>query len=51
MRYSRRISNYSEIIPLCDPTHVMVVMDPMTIGVEKRDINDREKVLFGKRVY
>ena len=35
MRYLKRISNYSERIPLCDLTHVMILVDHMTIGVKK----------------
>ena len=34
MRYSRRTSNYSERIVLSNPTHMMSMADPITIGVE-----------------
>ena len=34
MGYSRRTSNYSEKIALCNPTHMMSMADPIAIGVE-----------------
>ena len=34
MRYSRRISNYTERIELYNPTHMMSMADPIAIGVE-----------------
>ena len=34
MRYSRRTSNYPERIALCNPTHMMIMADPIAIGVE-----------------
>ena len=34
MGYSRRTSNYSEIIALSNPTHMMSMADPIAIGVE-----------------
>ena len=34
MRYSRRTSNYSEIISLFSQTHIMSMADPIAIGVE-----------------
>ena len=32
--YSRRTSNYLERIALSDPSHMMSMADPITIGVE-----------------
>ena len=32
--YSRRTSNYLEIIALSNPSHVMTMVDPIAIGVE-----------------
>ena len=34
MGYSRRTSNYLEIIALSNPTHMMSMADPVAIGVE-----------------
>ena len=34
MGYSRRTSNYSEIITLSNLTHMMSMADPTVIGVE-----------------
>ena len=34
MRYSKRTSNYSEIIALSNPSHMMSMADPIAIGVE-----------------
>ena len=34
MGYSRGTSNYQEIIALSDPTHMMIMDDPIAIGVE-----------------
>ena len=34
MGYSRRTSNYLEIIILSNPTHMMSMADPVAIGVE-----------------
>ena len=34
MGYSRRTSNYPERIVLSNPTHMMSVVDPISIGVE-----------------
>ena len=34
MGYSRRTSNYSEIIALSNPTHMMSMTDLMAIGME-----------------
>ena len=34
MGYSRRTSNYLEIIALSNPTHMMSMTDPVAIGVE-----------------
>ena len=34
MRYSRRTSNYLEIIALSNTSHMMSMVDPITIGVE-----------------
>ena len=34
MRYSRRTSNYPERIALSNPTHMMIMADPIAIGVE-----------------
>ena len=34
MRYSRRTSNYPEIITLSDMAHMMSTADPVAIGVE-----------------
>ena len=38
MRYSRRISNYQEIITLYDSTHMMNMIDPLAIDVETSKI-------------
>ena len=35
MGYSRRTSNYPEIIALSDPTHMMSIDDSVAISVEK----------------
>ena len=32
--YSRRVSNYQEIITLSDPTHTMNMIGPISINVE-----------------
>ena len=34
MGYSRRTSNYPEIIALSNPSHMMSMADPIAIGVE-----------------
>ena len=34
MGHSRRTSNYPERIALSNPTHMMSMADPITIGVE-----------------
>ena len=34
MGYKRRTSNYLEIIALSNPTHMMSMADPITIGEE-----------------
>ena len=34
MRYSRRISNYAEIITLSYPTHMVIIVDLVTIDLE-----------------
>ena len=34
MRYSRRTLNYPERIILSNPSHMMSMADPITIGVE-----------------
>ena len=34
MGYSRRTSNYPEIITLSNPSHMMSMADPIAIGVE-----------------
>ena len=34
MGYSRRILNYSEIITLSNPSHMMSMVDPIAIDVE-----------------
>ena len=34
MGHSRRTSNYSERISLSNPTHMMSMVDPITIGLE-----------------
>ena len=34
MGYSRRTSNYPEIIVLSNPSHMMSMDDPIAIGVE-----------------
>ena len=34
MGYSRRISNYPEKIIISNPTHMMSMVDPVTIDVE-----------------
>ena len=34
MGYSREISNYSKIIVLSDPTHMMSMVDPIAIDVQ-----------------
>ena len=39
MRYSRRTSNYQEIIALSNPTHMMSMVDPIAIGVETLKID------------
>ena len=39
MRYSRRTSNYLERVILSDLTHVMSMVDPITICVEILNIN------------
>ena len=39
VRYSRRTSNYLERVILSDPTHVMSMVDPITICVDILKIN------------
>ena len=39
MGYSRRTSNYPEIIVLSNPTHMMSMADPVAISVETLRIN------------
>ena len=39
MRYSRRTSNYAEIITLSNPSHMMSMADPIAIGVETLKID------------
>ena len=39
MGYSRRRSNYPERIALSNPTRMMSMVDPITIGVETLMIN------------
>ena len=39
MGYSRRTSNYQEIIALSDLTHMISITDPVTIGVETLKID------------
>ena len=34
MGYSRRTSNYPKRIALCNPSHMMSIVDPIAIGVE-----------------
>ena len=34
MGYSRRTSNYPERITLYNPSHMMIMADPIAIGVE-----------------
>ena len=34
MGYSRRTSNYPEIIAISNPTHMMSMADPIAIGME-----------------
>ena len=34
MRYSRSTTNYSKRIELSDPTHMMSMVDPVTISIE-----------------
>ena len=34
MGYSKRTSNYQKRIALCDPTHMMSIVDHVAIGVE-----------------
>ena len=41
MGYSTRISNYPEIIIFSDPTHVMNIIDPVTISVKTPRIDSR----------
>ena len=48
MGYSRRTSNYPERIALSNPTHMMIMADPIAIGVETLRIDG---VLFGERVH
>ena len=40
MGYSRRTSNYSERITLSNPTHIMIMADPIAIGVETLRIDN-----------
>ena len=39
MGYSRRTLNYQKRIVLFDPTHMISMVDPETIGVEKLRID------------
>ena len=39
MGYLRRTSNYPEIITLSNPTHMMSMVDLVTIGVETQMID------------
>ena len=39
MRYSRRTSNYIEIIAMFNPTYMMSMVDPIAIGLEIPRIN------------
>ena len=41
MGYSRKTSNYPEIIALSNPTHMMSIADPIAIGVETLRIDSR----------
>ena len=49
MRYSRRTSNYQEIIVLSDLTHMMSMAPLIAIG--ERDIKYREWMLFGEKIH
>ena len=40
MGYLRRTSNYLKRIPLSNPTHMMSMVDPVAIGVERLRIDD-----------
>ena len=50
MGYLRRTSNYSKRISLSDPTHMMSIANPITMGVETLRI-DILWVLFAERIH
>ena len=45
MRYSKRISNYLERIALSRPTHLMGMIDPITIIKLEKELIDSEYYL------